>query len=368
MLNQKETLCEENNPIVDLVRFENSIKQIDVDRPVNVRLAKDGSGIKLTYGGVEICGAVDRPLKHQLGSRMWMNKTDYSEIEEIWQDRVSTNLSGLENELASAFRKNDLSIRYFTDSKGKNKIYGIVTPHFVDVNQLDFRQNFLDATLNHIAVTPKSCGFERSKYGKVTEFFEFDAAGFQTKYRYGLVYAKNNGYDAYRVDWGREVVVCKNGLTIWKGSKYRWKHTKEINLNHFIENTVKEGLENQQLIEDRINASKERSLQQCKLKELLARISLAQASKMRIRNRLDDELNDVGVNEWALSQVLTWLGTHEKYVPPSTKPKLIHLGTCILEKSLTSVLNTKTHIGQDGYYGFILPTDLPRVRQQLNSN
>jgi hypothetical protein len=366
MLNQKETLCEENSPIKDLVKFENSIQQIDVERPVNVRLTKDGNGIKLTYDGVEICGVVDRPLKHQLGCRMWMNKNDYSEIEEIWQDRFSTNLSGLEDELASAFRKNDLSIRYFTDSKGQKNIYGIVTPHFIDVNQLDFRQNFLDTTLNHTAEIPESCGFERSKYGKVTEFFKIDAPGFQTKYRYGLVYAKNNGYDAYRVDWGREVLVCKNGLTIWKGSKYRWKHTKEIHLNNFIANTVKEGLENQQFIEDRINASKERSLHEYKLKELLARLSLAQASKMRIQNRLDVELNDVGNNEWALSQALTWLGTHEKYVPSSTKPKLIHLGTSILEKSLTSVLNTKAQIGWDGHYGFILPVDFPRVKQLLN--
>ena len=366
MLDQKETLCKDNSPIMGLVKFENGLQHIDVERPVNVQLTKDGRGIKITYDGVEIYGAVDRPLKHQLGSRIWMNKSEYSEIEDLWQDRFSADPCGLEDELVSAFRKNDLSIRYFTDSRGQNNVYGIVTPHFFDVNQLEFRQNFLDATINQTTVKPESCGFERSKYGKVTEFFEIDAPGFQTKYRYGLVYAKNNGYDAYRVNWKREVVVCTNGLTKWEDSNYRWKHTKEIHLDSFITNTVKEGLENQQFIEDRINASKERPLQKNKLKELLARISLAQASKMRIQDRLAVEANDVGNNEWALSQTLTWLGTHEKYIPTSTKPKLIHLGTNVIEKSLTSVLNAKSYIGRDGYYNFILPVDLPKVKQQLN--
>lgn len=365
MLDQRKMLNEEYSPIMDLVKYENSIKQIDAERPVKVQLAEDGKEVLLTCDGVKLNGIVNRPLKHQLGGRVWQKKK-FDEIDTIWQKKFTTNPSGLEHELASAFRNNDLSIRYHTDNKGQNNIYGIVTPHFFEINQFDFRQNFIEAIRKNTTLQPKSQGMTALPYGQVIEFFGIDTPGFQTTYRYGIVYARNTGYESYRVNWGRTVLICTNGLTEWRGSQYRWKHTKEIDLNVFITNTVNEGIANQHFLEERINVSKEKSLQQPMLKELMARLSLAQASKMRIRKRLDVEFNDVGNNEWALSQTLTWLGSHEKYVPPSTKPKLIDLGTRILEKSLPKVLRTKTQIGRDGFYNFLLPVDHPRVRQQIN--
>ena len=363
MLNQRRILSEECNPVMDLVKYENSIKQIDAERPVKIQLAKDGKILKLTYDGVEINGVVDRPLKHQLGGRIWGNKTDFLEIDKIWQKKFSANPTGLEHELSSVFRKNDLSIRYYTDYNGRNHIYGIVTPHFFDVNQLDFRQKFLETIRKNTTLKIKSHCITKSTYGQVIENFEIDTPGFQTTYRYGLIYAKNNGYEAYKVNWGREVLICTNGLTAWRGSKSSWKHTKEIDLNDFITDTVNEGIGNQRFLEERINASKERTLQQSMMNALMGRLSLAQASKKRINNRLDIESNDVGNNEWALSQALTWLGSHEKYVPSSVKPKLIDLGTKILEESLADILVAKTQVNRSGYYGLMLPVDFMRVRQ-----
>jgi len=368
MLDQRKMLSEECNPIMDLVKYENSIKQIDVERPVKVQLAKDGKIIKLTYDGVEMNGVVDRPLKHQLGGRIWENTNDFLEIDKIWEEKFSTNPFGLEHELASVFRKKDLSIRYSTDNKGENNIYGIVTPHFINVNQLDFRQNFIETIRKNTALKLKSNGITKLKYGQVIELFEIDTPGFQTTYRYGLVYAKNNGYEAYKVSWEREVLICTNGLTEWKGSNYQWKHTKEIDLNNFITDTVNEGVANQRFLEERINASKEKALQQSKMTELMERLSLAQASKKCIENRLDVELSDVGNNEWALSQALTWVGTHDKSVPFTAKPKLIDLGTKILEKSLADILCAKAQVGRNGCYGLMLPLGFLKVRQRLNRN
>ena len=141
MLDQREMICKERNPIRDLVNFEKNIKQIDAERPVKVQLDKDGKSLQLIYDGLTLNGDVNRPIKHQLGGRAWGSDKRFDHIDNIWREKFSTNPDELEQELASVFRKNDLSIRYSTDSKGQNNIYGIVTPHFVDVNQLAFRHD-----------------------------------------------------------------------------------------------------------------------------------------------------------------------------------------------------------------------------------
>lgn len=360
MLDQGKVMSGERNPIMDLVNHEKSIKQIDVERPVKVQLAKDGKTLLLVSGGIELKGKVDRPIKHQLGGRAWGGNKDFEQIDTLWRKKFYTNPSELEQELAAVFRKNDLTIRYETNDQGENDIYGIVTPHFVDVNQLEFRQNFIEKTRQNTSLVAESQGITTSKYGNVIEWFLFDNPGFQTTFKYGLIYAKNNGYDAYKVNWQREVLVCTNGLTGWRGSKYRWKHTREIALNDFITGTVSEGIANQRFLERRINISLEKELERPLLAELMERLSLAKASKNRVQNRLDIEANDVGRNEWALSQALTWLGTHKSGIPFGSKPKLTALGTGILEKSLDKTLHDKARIDRRGMFGLLLPKELRR--------
>jgi hypothetical protein len=205
MFNQKKVMSGKSNPIKDLVNYEKGIKQIDVEEPVTVQLASDGKALLLKHGSVNLHGKVSRPIIHQLGGRAWGSDKPFEQINSIWHNKFSTNPSELEQELASVFRKNDLTIRYATNTRGVNNIYGVVTPHFVDVNQLEFRQNFLDQLLENTALLPKSSGLTTNRYGDVVEYFDFDSPGFQTRFKYGMVYAKNNGYDAYKVEWGRLV-------------------------------------------------------------------------------------------------------------------------------------------------------------------
>ena len=355
MHNQTKMINAACNPIVDLVEHESRMQQVEVERPVHFQLSSDGKTLLLKYDGLELNGVVDRPLKHQLGGRAWGNSNAFDAIDHIWRQKFSADPAALEDELALVFTKHDLSIRYHQDAHGKNAIYGIVTPHFVDVNQLDFRRNFLEEIRSNSALQPNSQGTFKSDYGEVVELFDFDSPGFQSKYRYGLVYARNNGYEAYKVNWEREVVICTNGLTAWRGTKSLWKHTREFSLTDFIKDTVQEGLFNQQFLEERISTARETSLQQTLMTELMERLSLARATKKRIFDRLDIESYEVGDNEWALSQSLTWLGNHERHVPFSMKPKLIDLGTSILEKSLTETLRAQVEAGRNGRYGLLLP-------------
>ncbi len=358
MLNQGKVLRDVCNPIMDLVNREKSIKQIDAEQPVNVQLAKDGKTLLLRHGAMKLSSGVNRPIMHQLGGRAWGEDKEFKEIGNIWHKKFSEAPDALEEELNAVFRESDLSIRYETNNQGKHDIYGIVTPHFVDVNQLEFRQNFIEQIRMNTVLVPKSNGIGRSFYGDAVEFFDLDTPGFQTTFKYGLVYAKNNGYDAYKVNWGRIVKICTNGLTTWRGSNFRWKHTREIDLNDFITNTINEGIANQRFLEGRINVSLEKQLEGALLTELKERLSLPRASKARIENRIDIEANDVGRNEWSLSQALTWLGTHKSGIAFGSKRKLTALGTSILEKSLDKTLNDKTEIDRRGMYGLMLPEEM----------
>ncbi len=72
-------------------------------------------------------------------------------------------------------------------------------------------------------------------------------------------------------------------------------------------------------------------------------------------NRLEVEAKSVGGNERALSQALTWLGSHDRHIGHWTKTQLTSLGTEILENSLPHVLPSESLIQGNGMYGMVLP-------------
>jgi hypothetical protein len=214
---------------------------------------------------------------------------------------------------------------------------------------------FLNAIKGDNCLVPVENGFSYSKFGNVTEDFLFDRPGYQTEHQLQLVYARNTGYEAYRVNWGRKVVVCTNGLTVWKGSQARWKHTREVGLQDFIKQAVVDGVGNQDFLEGCIEKASSIPLKKEILSEFINRCSLARATKERIISRVVLESKVVGLNEWALSQALTWLGSHEKSISYKVRPEFTKLGTVILEDSLEAVLQLESEIKRDGMYGFILP-------------
>jgi hypothetical protein len=63
----------------------------------------------------------------------------------------------------------------------------------------------------------------------------------------------------------------------------------------------------------------------------------------------------VGNNEWALSQALTWLGSHDRHISTWSKQQLTTLGTEVLESSLPKVLTAKASAKGDGMFGILLP-------------
>lgn len=347
------------NPLELLVRRESNMHKVDVDSPVKVQL--NDRKIRIVHNGMEFNGDAERPLIHQIGGRAWGQSQDFPQIERTWRAKASQNRSELEHELEAVFRSHKLTIRYETDDNGYNKIYGIVTPHFIDVNQLEFRAAFIEQARHSTTLNSQSQGISLGAFGEVIEYFDLDSSGFQTQYKYGLVYAKNNGYDAYKVNWKRYVLICANGLRGWAGKSFAWKHTKEVELSKFIDTTVQDGIGNQKFIEERIIASRQAELNRTAFDELMERLSLGRASKTRVIDRLAVESKAVGNNEWALSQTLTWLGSHENSIPTRNQAQLTGLGTDVLEHSLGKVLEKRSAAESSGLYGIVLPKNFQKA-------
>jgi hypothetical protein len=357
---ESAAITKQENPLHHLVNFEKGLETTPLDNSVQVKLSADGKTIDLLLKNRRLTAAVERPIIHQLGSRAWGHDKNYKEISQLWIQGFKQR-GDLEQELSAVFNRFNLMVRHYRISNGHDKIYGIVTPNFVDVNQFDFRERFVEQLRQKIGTIPQSRGISCDRSGNVTEYFDINHPGFQTEYNYGLVYARNSGYQSYKVDWGRLIIICSNGLTEWKGSQFRWKHTREVDLSDFIDSTIDEGVGHQKWLEERIEAAQARTLPVDGFKEFLNRLSLAKASRTRIEDRLKTEAKDVGANEWALSQALTWLGSHEKAIPPRARNQLTVLGTNVTESSLKGLLaeDTKSHL--DGTYGIVLPADFRSV-------
>ena len=355
----------DNNPLASLVNFERTVVKVDVEKPIKAHFLNDDKMIQFDYKGERIFGKLDRPLMHQLGTRLWKGENDFEVIEDKWNSLLANSKSRLEADVANLFTNHDLQFRVYSGKTGQKFLYGIVSPQFVDVNQFEFRDAYNEEFAQITNKKSKSFGITNDRYGNIVETLDLETFGFQTQYKNVLVYAKNNGYDAYKVNWERYVLVCSNGLRVWRESKFRWKHTNEINLKEFISNTIAEGSDDQLHLEKCIERAKEVDLNQDLYSEMMNRLSLAHSSKMRIDERLKNECEEVGNNEWALSQAFTWLGTHDQYLPFSMKPKLGDFGTDILEKSLETVLQEKPKLTWDGYYGLLGSKDLKSIPNRV---
>jgi hypothetical protein len=339
-----------------LIDFEGQVRELTVDNSPRVQLADDGKRLTISARGIDLQGNVDRPLVHQIGGRIWPDAGDFPEVAERWHTTFRKSRPQLQADIAEIFSRHDLMVRY-VEQRGVNRIYGIVTPHFVDVNQLEFREAFMEEARRDTALVATTKRVERTRFGNVVEFFEFDSPGFQVDLEYGLVYARNTGYDAYKVEWGRYVLVCTNGLRRWSPTnQQKWYHTHRVDLGEFLRRSIEDGVCNQRFLEERIHAARETALSRDAFGAFLSRLSLAEATKERLAARVADESRTVGGNEWALSQALTFMGTHDRHISFRTKRQCTDLGTDILERSLTEVMTKESEVGKDGCYGLVLPS------------
>jgi hypothetical protein len=269
------------NPLTSLVDFEQSVKEMTVGGKVEVTFRDANKYIELKYNGNSYYAPVDRSIIHQLGGRIWKDSNDYTYILKKWNESLNSEAKALEDNITSLFRGRDFIVKYY--QQGSRKIvYGIVTKNFVSMNQIEFRERFLEISRKKAVLLPISEGITTTRYGAPIEYFGFDSKNSQVELKYGLIYAKNNGYDAYDVEWGRIVLVCSNGLKRWQGTKFKWKHTLEVELESFIDHIIDSGVGHQKHLNERIEVASSSDLDRSQVQELTSRMSLAEGSKRRI--------------------------------------------------------------------------------------
>ncbi len=124
-----------------LVEFEKQVKDLAIENSdkIEVFFSKSGDHILLRINDCEYCGLLKRGLMHQLGSLIYgCSATKFKTVQSVWESEQINNPSKLKERILAALKSKALVIKYYRDN-GLNVIYGIVSPQFQYINQLEFR-------------------------------------------------------------------------------------------------------------------------------------------------------------------------------------------------------------------------------------
>tara|TARA_R110002072_G_C7974114_1_gene535143 strand:+ start:4410 stop:5450 length:1041 start_codon:yes stop_codon:yes gene_type:complete len=332
--------------IDNVIDFERQIKSTPLIGSVTVELPSRKE-LSIKIAGREFLGHLDSKLIHQLGSKVWPN-LDRSTTVMRWQNLSQVDLI---EKLQKALSNSGYDLRY-NELEGVSKVYGITSPSFVEMNQATFR-NVLIKSLRPLGIQPRRRALH-TPYGEVAEEFAIPGSRHQVGLTCNVVYGLNNGYSSFRVNWGRVVLVCKNGLTAFKCTeRHRWIHNNVIKIEDFARKSVEAAYSHLSDVEKQISAAQHRSLNYSLLDQFMTRLTLANATKRRVSSRLSYEFNDTGLNEWSLSQALTFLGQHEKAIPLRVRDDLTRLGSSVLEEPLLQILSSPGVVTPSGFYGIL---------------
>jgi len=331
-----------------VIEREGLIKTLPIDGTVSVALCPSNRQISINTAGMIFSGDLNPKLIHQLGSKIWKNLDRESTIK-LWNEHIN---SGLAHRLERALSQSGSVLRY-AETGSVRRIYGVTSPQFVEMNQRAFR-DILVESLNPLGIVPNGKVF-KTPFDEVVEEFAVPASqegqvGLSCKVVYGL----NNGYSSYRLNWGRIVLVCTNGLTAFRNAgRDRWIHTEQVDIRDFAIKSVESAYSHLSDVERQVLAARERPINYSLLDQFMTRLALANATKERVSARLNHELHDTGPNEWSVGQALTFLGEHEKAIPPRVRDNLTRLGSSLLEKSLKQVVSAPPTLTSAGFYDIL---------------
>ncbi|MDT8438123.1 MAG: hypothetical protein RQ729_03805 [Wenzhouxiangellaceae bacterium] len=314
-----------------VIEREAQVRLLPLDGPVAVDLSAGARHIAIRAGGMVVEDRLDLRLIHQFGSRIWPNLDRDATIER-WKQAEPEWLA---QRLAAALENSDAVLRYQTDGRHQ-AIYGLTATSFVEMNQQAFR-NELIAAMKPIGIRPNGRVFETA-FQEVVEEFGVPSGKGAVGLHCRVIYGLNTGYSAYRLRWGRTILVCSNGLTSFENvARDRWIHTRQVAVGDFVNGSVQGAYSHLSDLEKQIHAARNRSAAYALIDQFLTRLTLARATQQRVVERVESELSEWGRNEWSVSQALTYLGTHEKAIPPRVRDHLTRVGTDILDEGLAVV-------------------------------
>ena len=343
--------------------FEKNFKRLKLTQNTNFKVDVTGN-ISFDIDGRSYRAPVNRPIIHQLGSRIWpAQKGEYESVFDNWSKEFLRDKFALAATIVSKLKESS-SILLLDDKS--NKLYGIISEHFTQIDPLDFRKRFIEEYSDTGLPLKNESKFERTHFGELMEKYSFNESSLRKykepiEYNFQIIYGLNNGYSSFRVRLGRTILACTNGLTAYEGLKSaKLKHTSNADISVFVDGIKDDTLRYNHRFQKTIEKAKNRSNQPIQINELFQRVHAAAVVKSRIKERFEAEKSVYGDNEWALSQAFTHLATH--FYKPSRHEHyeriLTDVGSDILDNSVEYVLDleaTKKHFGELETYGNLLP-------------
>lgn len=330
-----------------VIEREGLIKTLLIDGNVSVEFSPSNRQISIHTAGRTFVGNVDPKLIHQLGSKIWKYLDQESTVK-LWNDHINSDLT---LRLERALSQSGTVLRY-AEMGNVRRIYGITSPQFLEMNQRAFRDVLVES-LDPVGIIPNGKIF-KTPFDEIVEEFSVPSREGQVGLSCKVVYGLNNGYSSYRLNWGRIVLVCTNGLTALRtAGRDRWIHTEQVDIRDFAMKSVESAYSHLSDVEKQISAAEERAINYSLLDQFMTRLALANATKERVSARLNHEFSDTGHNEWSVSQALTFLGEHEKAIPYRVRENLTRLGSSLLEKPLEQVVSAPPTLTSAGFYDIL---------------
>lgn len=325
--------------IEELVARESSIQDIGLNgKSFDVEFDRENGSITLTVAkpAVRMRGVLTRPLVHQLARRVLPDQRVEieSRVENLEASRRWFEKKLTVDAVHGVLDRPSVVVRALpTDDEAI--LYGIVSDTFQRTNQLEVREQLLEEAPRTFGRVLESRGIAHDWTGALMESFEVESG---EHFESGLVvrYGLDNGYSAYKVLRSAMVLVCRNGLRARRLTGRSWFHNDGLPLEAFL----RKGLDELTSAQGMLTAQRERSLatplDSDRLRELVARMNVAWQSSLRILDRLTTERATAGTTDWALSQAMTWLGTHERAL---AQPRAFtSVGTNVLTDGLAATL------------------------------
>ena len=312
---------------------EQTIKKRFVKGKVEVEIRQESREFRIHLSGLTIRGRLTPALLHQIGNRIWPGLGLKETIKQV------AGVKDLECLFVRALSDSGNMLRYYETEDGAN-LYGLTFADFVEMDQRLFRRHLMNA-MAPLGIAPTGQVFETA-FDEIVEEFDIPRSqegevGLSCRVIYGL----NSGYSSYRLRWGRVVLVCSNGMTTFEDvGRDRWLHNRNVKIDDFVHGSVESAFSRLSALERKILCSKARRLQERDCCLFIERMVLARSTKKRLDSRIELEFGSTGSNEWSLSQALTYLGSHERAIPPRVRARLTALGTKIIDEGFDSVWNS----------------------------
>lgn len=345
-----------------LTEYEGGLKKVRLSPATSFKVAINGS-LDLKINGELYQVELNPHLIHQVGNRIFQNlRNSFASINKHWDEQIKNNKVELANDIESRLLQQNATLLLDVE---KNKLYGIISDQFREINQLKFRSEFIDSYKAY-GLSENASSNYLTFFGEPREKFTFNANNFRKvgepiEYGIDIIYGLNNGYSSFRIALVRSILVCKNGLTSCEKLHFaQLKHTKDYNIPAFIKDIKNNIFEYDEFFQKVISGAKIRSINPNQMNELFARLHVTTVIKNRIRERFEIEKAATGDNEWSLSQAFTYLATHfyKTYPDKHNGSILTEVGSNILDNSLEYVLDSSMKeyaYGEYKTYGNLLP-------------